>query len=330
MQYREIGQSGIRASVVALGTWAIGGGAWWGPTDDDASVRAIQAALDAGVNLIDTAPVYGWGHSEEIVGRAIRGRREQAILATKCGLWWDDTRGAHFFTHAEGQAVHRSLRPDTIRLEIERSLQRLGTDVIDLYQTHWQSMPPEHTPIADTMATLLALKAEGKIRAIGVSNATPAQMDEYLAVGRIDANQPRYSMLDRAIEADLVPYCLDQTISILAYSPLEQGLLTGKIGMDRVFTETEYRNNLPWLRPVNRQKVLTMLAGWAKLTEQYRCTLAQLVIAWTVAQPGITFALCGARHAAQAAENAGAGDVVLTAADVARMRTDVEALGAAE
>ncbi len=328
MQYREIGTSGIRASVVGLGTWAIGGGTWWGETDDAASVHAIQAAIDVGMNLLDTAPIYGFGRSEEVVGKAIAGRRDKVVLATKAGLWWDDNRGSFWF-ELEGHRIHRSIRPDTIRIELEASLKRLGTDRIDLYQTHWQAMPPDQTPIAETMACLMDLQKQGKIRAIGVSNAAPADMDQYLACGRIDANQPRYSMLDRTIEADLAPYCAQHQISVLAYSPLEQGLLTGKIGMDRTFTAGEYRNNLPWLKPANRQRVLTMLDGWKDLCAGYQCTLGQLVIAWTVAQPGITFALCGARQIAQVQENAKAGALVLKPADVARMRRDVEALGAA-
>jgi len=207
------------------------------------------------------------------------------------------------------------------------SLQRLRTDYVDLYQTPWQSVEPEKTPIADTMATLMDLKREGKIRAIGVSNATPQQMDEYRAAGVLDADQERYSALDRKIEAETVPYCLKHNISILAYSPIEQGLLTGKIGMDHTFFEGEFRSRLPWMRPENRRRVLDMLSGWQDLTEKYHCTLTQLVIAWTVMQPGISFALVGARHPEQVRENAGAGSIELSAEDSARMRRDVEALG---
>lgn len=326
MQYREIGRSGIKASVVGLGTWAIGGGPWWGPTEDAESVKAIQASIDLGINLIDTAPIYGFGRSEEVCGKAIKGRRDKVVIATKTGLWWGDQSGVKWFD-LDGRTVRRCLAPDVIRRELEMSLKRLGVDCIDLYQTHWQSLQPEKEPIAETMRCLLDLQKQGKIRAIGVSNATPAQMEEYLALGRIDSNQPRYSMLDRAIEKQDLPFCRKNKISILAYSPLEQGLLTGKIGMDQKFSETEYRKNLPWMRPQNRKRVLDMLAGWKDLTDRYGCTTAQLVIAWTVAQPGITFALCGARHPRHVQENAGAGDLVLNAEDVARMRRDVEALG---
>lgn len=326
MQYREIGNSGIKASMIGLGTWAIGGGSWWGETDDAESIKTIHAAIDSGITLIDTAPCYGFGRSEEVVGKAIQGRRDKVIVATKCGLWWHDSQGSLFF-ELEGRKVNRCLRPNTIRKELEMSLKRLQVDYIDLYQTHWQSMEPDKTPIADTMECLLKLKDEGKIRCIGVSNATIADMDEYRAAGVINTSQPPYSMLNRAIEKDLLPYCHQNHISVMAYSPLEQGLLSGKIGMDRQFGEGEYRNTIPWFKPTNRQRVLDMLAGWKDLLAKYNCTTSQLVIAWTGHQEGITFVLCGARHQNQVAENAVAGSIKLDTGDMQRMRADVEALG---
>jgi methylglyoxal reductase len=261
-----------------------------------------------------------------VVGRAIRDRRDKVVLATKCGLWWKDQRGAEWFT-LEGTVVRRSLRPDTVRKELEDSLRRLDTDRIDLYQTHWPAMDPEPTPIQDTMATLLAMKAEGKIRAIGASNVSVDEVRRYRQVGPLDAVQPRYSILDRRIEADLLPACHAQQVAALVYSPLEQGLLTGAIGMDRALRPEEYRAQLPWLRPANRARVLAMLAGWRDLTLRYDCTFAQLVIAWTVGQPGVTSALCGARTPRQMEENAAAGQLSLQADDLARMRRDAEALG---
>lgn len=326
MERRIIGKSGIEASAIAMGAWAIGGGPWWGESDDAASIRTIDAALDSGVDMIDTAPVYGFGRSEALVGKALDGKREQAIIATKCGLWWGDSRGAAFFSQ-DGHDVRRSLRPGTIRLELEQSLKRLRTDYIDLYQTHWQALPADPTPIAETMGCLLDLKQEGKIRAIGVSNVTPEQVAEHCAVGQIDAVQPRYSMLDRKIEADLLPACREKGISTLVYSPLEQGLLTGKIGMDATFDETSFRNMIPWYKLENRRRVLALLAGWQDLTAKYDCTLAQLVIAWTLAQDGVTFALCGARRPGNMIDNAGAGGLALEAIDIARLRADVDALG---
>ena len=327
MQQRELGSSGIQASVVAFGAWAIGGGPWWGPTDDAESIRAIHAALDAGITLIDTAPVYGFGRSEEVLGRALEGRRDRAVLATKCGLWWDDDTGVIHFEQL-GHKVRRTLDPRTIRLEVEASLKRLRTDRLDVLQTHWQAVEPFKTPIADTMACLLELKQQGKIRAIGASNITPQEMTEYRRCGALDVCQPRYSLLDRRIEADGLPYCHQNKISTLVYSPLEQGLLTGKIGLEKTFTADEFRNRIAWFQPANRSRVLAMLAGWQDLTDKYRCTLSQLVIAWTVAQPGVTCALCGARKAADAIENAGAGDLKLDPADLARIRHAAAALGA--
>ena len=331
MKQKPLGNSGLSASIVGLGAWVLGGGQLWGQDTDDAeSVRTIQAALDLGINLIDTAPAYGWGRSERVVGRALKGRRDRAILATKCGLWWEDARGS-FFTDFDGKKLYRSLRPDTLQLEIENSLRRLETDYIDLYQTHWPSVPPDHTPIADTMAVLLKFKEQGKIRAIGVCNVSLEELKENLRCGGIVSDQFRYSMLHREAEADILPFCAQHQIATLTYMSLEQGLLTGKIGMDRVFKPTEFRSNTywnDWLIPVNRKRVLDLLASWKDLTDKYACTLSQLVIAWTAAQHGVTHVLAGGRNLAQVSENAKAGDLTLETADLARIRRDVIALGA--
>ncbi len=332
MKTRPLGKSGLDASVVGLGTWVLGGGGVWGrDTDDQESIRTIHAALDAGINFIDTAPAYGWGRSEEVVGRAIKGRRDKVILATKCGLWTEDERGS-FFTEFDGRIMRRSLRPDTITLEIERSLARLGVDCIDLYQTHWPSCPPEETPIADTIACLLKLRDAGKIRAIGVCNVSPAELGENLRCGgaAVVSDQFRYSMLHRDPERDVLPFCARNNLATLTYMSLEQGLLTGKVGLDRVFGKDEFRGNTawnPWYLPANRRRVLDLLDAWRGLTSQYQCTLGQLVIAWTATQPGVTHVLCGARHVGQARENAAAGGLQLAREDIQRMRHDVEALG---
>lgn len=329
MQYRTLGKTNISASAVALGTWAIGGGPWWGDSDDNQSIKAIQAAIAAGVTMIDSAPAYGFGHSEEVVGKAIKGQRDKVILSTKCGLWWKDDRGTSFFEMGD-KHVKRCLLPATIVEEVEISLRRLGTDYIDLYHTHWPSLEPDKYPIDDTMQCLMKLKEDGKIRAIGASNVDLDHIKQYQAAGILDAIQPRYSMLDREIEKEILPYCLANGISALAYSPLEQGLLTGKIGMNQTFPEGTYRNNIPWYRPVNREKVLNMLEGWTDLRSKYNCSLSQLVIAWTMAQEGITFVLCGARKETHVSDNVGAADLELDAADLSRIRQDAEALGAPE
>ncbi len=331
MKYRPLGNSNISASVVAFGAWVLGGGQVWGKDPDDReSIRTLQAAIDAGVNLIDTAPAYGWGRSERVVGQALKGRRDKAVVATKCGLWWDDDRGS-FFAEMDGKRMHRSLRSDTLQLEIENSLKRLDVDCLDLYQTHWPSCPPEHTPIADSMATLIKLKDQGKIRAIGVSNVSLDELKENLKCGPVVSDQFRYSMLTRDAERDLLPCCAEHHLATLTYMSLEQGLLTGKIGMNYQFAPGEFRTNAdwnPWFIPTNRRKVLAMLAGWKELTDKYNCTLAQLTIAWTAAQPGVTHVLCGTRNEKQLRDNIQAGELAIESADLERIRKEVVALGA--
>jgi methylglyoxal reductase len=312
MRYRPLGQSGIEASVVAFGAWAVGG--WfWGGADEHDSIEAIRRALDLGITLIDTAPAYGLGHSEKIVGKAIQGRRDEVVLATKCGLVWDTDKGTHFFDEL-GKPIHRYLGAESIRYEVEQSLGRLQTDVIDLYQTHWQDAT---TPIEETMATLLDLKQEGKIRAIGVSNATIEQMDEYRIVGPLDSDQEKYSMLDREIDSEQLPYCEGNNIAVLAYSPLVQGLLTGKMAADWELSKGDMRSQDPRFSVENRKKVLVFLEELRPIADAHAATFAQLAIAWTLAQPGLTHALVGARSPQQAHENATAAAIVLANRELA-------------
>lgn len=332
MNTYPLGNSGFKASRIAFGAWAIGGGAVWGDNpDDNESIRAIHAAIDCGINFIDTAPAYGWGRSERIVGKAIRDIRDKVVLATKCGLWWQDSRGS-MFCEFDGKIMRRSLRPDTIRIEVEHSLTRLQTDHIDLYQIHWPAMPPCLTPITDTMACLLALRDQGKIRSIGVCNMSARELNKARHAGPVASSQFRYSMLNRQAEADVLPYCSEHHMAALTYMSLEQGLLTGKIGMSRVFKPSEFRSNTqwnPWFQPENRRRVLEMLNGWKQMTQKYDCSLAQLVIAWTLAQRGVTHVLCGARNQQQVLENAHAGDLKISAADMQRIQSDLNHLGAA-
>jgi methylglyoxal reductase len=303
---RQIGASGITASAVGLGTWAIGG--WmWGGTDEAESVAAIHAAIDAGITLIDTAPAYGMGRSEEIVGKAIAGRRDEVVLATKCGLVWHTDQGRHFFDQA-GKPVHRYLGPESIAHEVDQSLKRLRTDTIDLYITHWQDPT---TPIAETMGALEALRKAGKIRAIGASNASAADLEAYLAAGRLDAIQEQYSMVHRDIEAELVPLCLEHGVSILSYSSLALGLLTGKIGPDRQFSGDDLRKADPRFSVENRSRAAAFAQELAPIARAHGASVAELVIAWTLSRPGITFALCGARNPDQSRQNARAGSLVL-------------------
>lgn len=316
MRYRPLGASRIEASVIGFGAWAIGGWMWGGADEVDA-IRAIHAALDAGVNFIDTAAVYAFGGSEVLVGKAVADRRSSVILATKCGLIWDSKDGKHFFD-SEGKQIHHYLAAASIRKEVEQSLQRLGVDTIDLYQTHWQDPT---TPIAETMETLLALKREGKIRAIGASNATSQQMEQYRALGALDTDQESYSMVDRHIEADQLPYCRNNGIAVLAYSPMARGLLTGKVPPERAFAPGDHRASHPTFSVENRTRVAALLERCRPVTERYGITHAQLAIAWALAQPGLTHALVGARDPNQVAEITKAGEIELAPEDLVELES---------
>ncbi|MFY9986466.1 MAG: aldo/keto reductase [Chthoniobacterales bacterium] len=326
MKYRPLGKSGIQASVVGFGAWAIGGWMWGGTKKNDPE-GAIHAAIDHGINLIDTAPMYGYGHSEELVGAALKGIRDKVVLATKCGMVWYKQEGDKFFDASEtGEAeseadkkyeVYINLRPAMIRYEIEESLRRLKTDRIDLYQTHWQDST---TKTEDTMAELLSLKQEGKIRAIGCSNATVEQMERYLSVGELDTDQEQYSMLQRQHEADNLIFCRDHELAFLAYSPMALGILSGKIGPKHVFGEGDVRRGNPWYQAENRSKVDALLDVIRSVAEANSITIAQTVIAWTVAQPGCSHALVGARNPDQAIANAKAGEIRLTEEELRSIR----------
>ena len=328
MQYREIGKTGIQASVVGLGAWAIGGGGFWdGKDDDEEAARAIRFALEQGINLIDTAPGYGDGKSERLVGEVVSGfDRGKLVISTKCGIIWWGEEGGYMHT-LDGKRYYRNLEPHSIRHEVEQSLKRLNVDYIDVLFTHWPSLESFPTPIEKTMRCLLELKEEGIIKAIGASNVNLDQIKEYMEIGQLDVTQPPYSMLNRDVEGDYLAYCMENNISLFAYSPLEQGLLTGKITMEYEPEAGTYRaNHLKWYQKQNRKQVIEMLAGWSDIAQKYEATMAQLVIAWTVSQPGITHALCGARKQKHVEENLKGGSMAIAREDLARMRTDIERL----
>ncbi len=317
---REIGRSGVRASAVGLGTWAIGG--WmWGGTDEAESISAIHASLDAGITLIDTAPAYGLGRSEEIVGRALAGRRDRAVIATKCGLVWHTGKGRHFFDQ-DGKPVHRYLGRDAIFYEIEESLRRLGTDYIDLYITHWQDPT---TPIDETMRALEDLKTSGKIRAIGASNVSAPELEAYIATGGLDAIQERFSMIDREIESELLPLTQSNGISTLSYSSLALGLLSGTVGPERIFSGDDQRRDNPRFSVSNRDKAQAFARTIRPIADRHNASIAQVVIAWTLTQPGVTFALCGARNPTQALDNARAGTIRLDGDDRSAIEAAISA-----
>ncbi len=332
MELRQLGSSELKVTPVILGAWAIGGW-WWGGSDDDKAIAAINAALDAGINCIDTAPMYGFGHSEKIVGKAIQGRRNQAIIATKCGLRWDLSQGEHFFddsTPEQGDfTVYRNLGRDSILWECEQSLQRLGVDHIDLYQCHWSD---ETTPLSETMEALTGLLDEGVIGAIGVSNFTPELIAECLQYGPVHTSQPKFSLLTRASLADIIPSCHEHGVASIVYSSMEQGILTGKVTPDRQYEEGDKRpEKNPWFQPDNLNRALAVLEETVRpIAERHDATLAQVALAWTISEPGITCALAGARTAEQARENAAAMQVRLSDEEHAELLAAFEALGEPE
>jgi aryl-alcohol dehydrogenase-like predicted oxidoreductase len=322
MKMRPLGPSGIQASAVAFGAWAAGG--WrWGGQDEKASVDAIRAALDHGINFIDTAPAYGLGRGEEIVGKAIEGRRDKVVIATKCGIVWDTDKGTFFFATDEkgkndaGQyRLHKYLGADLIRRDLETSLKKLRTDYVDLYLTHWQDPT---TPVEETAALLQDLKKQGKIRAIGACNATVSDLDRYRSKGPFDADQERYSMLDRKQEKQNLPWTRAQKAAFLAYSPLEHGLLTGKTTVNRAYNEGDLRKGHPTFTPENVNRVNGVLDRMKPIADRHGATIGQLVLAWTLAQPGVTHVLAGSRSPQQSIENAKAGSIDLSPDELGEM-----------
>jgi len=330
MRHADLGRTGIRIPRVVFGAWAIGG--WgWGGTDDEASIRAIHASIEAGANAFDTAPVYGFGHSEEVLGRAIRGRRREVLVLTKIGLRWDDSLGDVAFesTDESGlrRVVRRNARPESVRFEVERSLARLGIETIDLIQVHW---PDARTPVADTMAALLALRDAGKVRAIGVSNFDVPEIEAaQAALGAVPlaCTQPKYSLVARDIETGILPHCARAGVGVIVYSPLEQGLLTGRVPADRTFPDADGRSRRPTFRASNRAQVNAALASVAApIARRHGVTIGQVAIAWTLAQPGLTAAIVGARTPEQARENAAAADIVLSGEEETSLRWAFESL----
>jgi len=318
MRTRKLGYTDLHLTTVGLGTWAIGG-SWqwgWGSQDDAESIAAIRRALDLGINWIDTAPAYGLGHSEEIVGRAIAGRRDEILIATKCGLVWDEGS-----TSAYGR-----LKAESVRAECEASLRRLNVEVIDLYQIHW---PTTDEDIEEAWATIADLVQKGKIRYAGVSNFSVAQLERVQPIHPVASLQPPYSMLERGVEEELLPYCAANDIGVIVYSPMQTGLLTGKYTRERIarlpdddwrkhrsdhFQEPALSANLELveaLRPIAERQGRTPLGAGR--------TVAQLAVAWVLHRPEVTAAIVGARRPSQIEQTAPAGDWVLSAEDFAQI-----------
>jgi aryl-alcohol dehydrogenase-like predicted oxidoreductase len=282
MEFGQIQNTDIRPSRIGLGTWAIGG--WkWGGADDDAAIATIHRALDSGINLIDTAPAYGQGHSEEVVGRATQGRRERVVVATKVGLEWDE-RGE----------PRRNASASRIRKEIDDSLARLQTDYVDIYQVHW---PDPATPMEETAKAMQMLYDAGKIRAIGVSNFSPAQMKEFATFSKLHTVQPPYNLFERAAERDILPYAMAHSLTALTYGALCRGLLSGTMREDSTFKGDDLRRDDPKFQPprfAQYLRAVTRLDEFARA--RYGERVLHLALRWLLDQPGVGAALWGARR----------------------------------
>ncbi len=317
MQYRKLGNSELKLSVITFGAWAAGG--WmWGGTERKDAINAIRESYHAGVTSIDTAPAYGQGLSEEIVGEALIGiPRDKVQIITKYGLRWDLKKGEFHFKSKDNEGkdidMYKYSGREGIILECENSLRRLKTDYIDLYQIHWADST---TPISETMETVALLIKQGKVRHAGVCNYNVAQMVEAEKSINLISNQVPYSMIKREIEKEVVPHCIQNNKALLAYSPLERGLLTGKMKPGYQFEEGDHRTNLFYFSDENIKRTNVFLDKIKPIAAAKGITLSQLVVGWTLAQPGITIALVGARNAEQALANAKAGDITLSADEI--------------
>ena len=290
MQTRRLGNSDLDITLIGVGAWAIGGGGWafgWGPQDDNESVGAIRAAIDAGINWIDTAAVYGLGHSEEIVAKALEGISNRPYVFTKCARIWNE----------KGE-IGKSLKEDSIRREVEDSLRRLKLDVIDLYQMHW---PEPDEDIEEGWSTLAKLKQEGKVRWIGVSNFNEAQMKRAQAIAPLTSLQPPYSLVQREIEESILPHAASTNVGVLVYSPMKNGLLSGRMTKDRVenFPEDDFRRRSPYFQEPRLTSTFNLVEDLGPIAAKYGCTVGEVAIAWTLRHPAVTGAIVGLRNKAQ-------------------------------
>jgi aryl-alcohol dehydrogenase-like predicted oxidoreductase len=326
MELEKLGKSKVKVTPIAFGAWAIGG--WmWGGAERNVALRAIRKSVDLGITTIDTAPVYGFGLSEEITGEAVRGIRDKVQILTKFGQRWDTTRGKFFMSTKDNQGnsvdIYSYSARDSVIRECEDSLRRLGTDYIDLLQIHF---PDATTPVSETMEALNRLLDQGKILAAGVSNYNVPLMEEASRVTVVASNQVKYSMLDRGIEQEVIPWCIRNEVGILAYSPLHRGLLTGKFDASYKFRDGDARGGLPWFRKENMIRVNKFIGLLRPLAESKGATLSQLVLRWTMQQPGITCVLAGARSPEQVEDNAGAMRFTLQEGDMEFINQHLEKL----
>jgi aryl-alcohol dehydrogenase-like predicted oxidoreductase len=317
MKTRKLGNSDLHITPVGYGAWAIGGSGWqfaWGSQDDNDSIAAIHRALELGVNWIDTAAVYGLGHSEEVVARALEAwPGPQPYVFTKCGLRWD----------ADGN-VRKVLNADSIRREVEDSLRRLSVEVIDLYQIHWPP-DPDSAELEEGWSTLASLQRQGKVRWIGVSNFTVQQLRRAQAVASVTSLQPRYSLVHREVEDQVLPYCSRENIGVIVYSPMASGLLTGAMTRERAaaLSEDDWRRTHPDFTEPNLSRNLALVEHLHQIARRHNRSTGEVAIAWTLHNAAVTGAIVGARNAQQAEGVMRAGELRLTNEDVSEIDTFV-------
>ncbi len=312
MQKKRLGNSDMELTPIGVGAWAMGGGGWafaWGAQDDSQSIAAIHAALDHGVNWIDTAAVYGLGHSEEVVGRALEGRANKPYVFTKCARIWNEKR-----------EIGKSLKADSVRRECESSLRRLKVDTIDLYQIHW---PEPDEDVEEGWTALAKLREEGKVRWIGVSNFNVQQMERCRKIAPITSLQPPYSAISPEIEAEVLPYCQKHGIGVIVYSPMKSGLLTGTMTHERVaaFPEDDFRKRALAFQEPNLTRNLELADLMKAIGARHGRSAGEVAIAWTLCHPAVTAAIVGMRSAEQAQGVVGALDFQLSDAEVAEIQT---------
>jgi aryl-alcohol dehydrogenase-like predicted oxidoreductase len=308
MQTRQLGKTDLHLSVIGLGAWAMGGGGWkfgWGEQDDDESIRTMQRAVELGVNWIDTAPVYGTGHSEEVLGRALKGMAKRPIVATKCGRRWDETR-----------TPFGRIKRESVLQEVDDSLRRLDVECIDLYQMHW---PQPDEDIEEGFAAMADAVKAGKVRHIGVCNYSVAQLKRVLPIHPVASLQPPYSMLVRGVEAELLSFCAENGIGVVCYSPMQKGILTDKFTREWVasLAKDDHRSSADVrFQEPELSKNLALVEGLKPIARAAGRSVAQLAIAWTLRRSEVTSAIVGARRPSQIEETVGAGDWTLSADEI--------------
>jgi aryl-alcohol dehydrogenase-like predicted oxidoreductase len=312
MQTKPLGNSDLHITPIGFGAWAIGGGGWafgWGAQDDQDSIEAIQRSLDLGVNWIDTAAIYGLGHSEEVVAKALKGRTNRPYIFTKCSMIWNE----------KGE-ISRSLKADSMRREVEASLRRLNIETIDLYQIHWPSPEPE---IEEGWATLAKLKDEGKIRHIGVSNFNIEQLQRAQAIAPVTSLQPPYSLINRKVESEVLPFCQQHHIGVIVYSPMQSGLLTGAMNSERVanMPNDDWRKQSNEFQEPRLSRNLKLVETLRRIGQEHEKSPGEVAIAWTLNNPTVTAAIVGGRNGKQVEGIIGAGEFRLDKSALEKIST---------